>query len=123
MPISSPPAANSSIGGIGVYISPKDGDAIVRDPQIARILPINATSTTLHWFADPGQMRRLKGFVYSEANLASLEAAVAAGTTVNVTVAGVSKGNFVIVALSASRHNALNYTDTWHAFQCEVIQQ
>lgn len=121
MPTPSTPIA--SLGGVGVYIQAKDGDSIVREPVIAKLLPIGATSTTLHFFADPGKIRRIKGWVYGEANRASLEALVAAGTTVNYTSDKGSQGNFVITGFSVSRVQALNYTDSMYAFQAELISQ
>lgn len=118
-----PAASIGKLGTVDIYISPKDGDSTVREPVIPKILPIGAVITTLHYFGDPGQMRRVKGFVYGESAKASLETYAKNGTTINFTNDKGSQGNFVILALSFSRQNALNYTDTWYAAQLELLNQ
>lgn len=122
MPLT-PSTALSSYGSVGIYVKLKDGDAISREPLIARIVPYSATATTLHTFADPGQMRRITGKVYSEANKTTLEGYASGMAVHTLTINGVSQGSFVLMALSFSRAGAQNYSDSWYDVALSLLSQ
>lgn len=89
------------IGGVDIYVTDHQ---IKGDVKLAKLTPLDSVaSSTLHYFGSGAEEVSLKGWLFSEANLTSVESFRNNGTTVALVSDQGSEGNYKIESFDVEK--------------------